>query len=106
MFLKKQGLPNHTMFCRKKWLLFILLVLHLCYCFMLPVQLYARSTVLTQDHQLVTQEIRYNMPEAGEVFLIWGINGWNIVPEEIRQIGAEVKKLYAHQNIIKKDYLI
>jgi hypothetical protein len=45
---------------------------------------------------LVTQEIRYHMPEAGEVFLGWGINGWNVVPEEIRLAGTEVRNEVMH----------
>ena len=45
-----------------------MLAMLLCYCFTHP-------TLLFADSPLVTQEIRYDMPEAGEVFLIWGING-------------------------------
>ncbi len=33
---------------------------------------------------LVTQELRYHAPRASEVYLVWGINGWQAVPEEIR----------------------
>lgn len=32
----------------------------------------------------VTLKIRYHSPEAGEVFFLWGINGWNLVPVEIQ----------------------
>jgi hypothetical protein len=55
------------------------------------------STVLSRQFQrlesglevrLVTQEIRYLMPEAGEVFLVWGVNGWQPVPEEIWPVGT------------------
>lgn len=28
-----------------------------------------------------TLEIQYRSPEAGEVFLVWGVNGWNAPPE-------------------------
>jgi hypothetical protein len=35
-------------------------------------------------------EIQYDHPEAGEVFLIWGINGWQAVPEELRPAGTTV----------------
>jgi hypothetical protein len=40
---------------------------------------------------LLTHEIRYTMPEASTVTLVWGINGWRIVPEELRPAGTEVK---------------
>ena len=40
---------------------------------------------------LVTQEIQYHLPEAGEVFLVWGINGWQTLPEEIRPAGTHIK---------------
>jgi hypothetical protein len=43
------------------------------------------------DVPLVTQEIRYYMPEAGEVYLVWGVNGWQVTPEELRPAGTEVK---------------
>jgi ABC-type polysaccharide/polyol phosphate export permease/4-amino-4-deoxy-L-arabinose transferase-like glycosyltransferase len=43
------------------------------------------------DTPPVTQEIRYRMPEAGEVFLVWGINGWAVVTEETRPAGTRVK---------------
>jgi hypothetical protein len=51
---------------------------------------------------LVTQEIRYHMPEAGEVFLGWGINGWNVVPEEIRLAGTEVRNEVMHTPMIRE----
>jgi lipopolysaccharide transport system permease protein len=44
----------------------------------------------SQNQPIVTQEIRYHMLEAGEVFLVWGIDGWNVVPEENRPVGTEV----------------
>jgi hypothetical protein len=40
--------------------------------------------------RLVTQEMRYRMPEADEVFLVWGINGWSVVPAAIRPAGTVV----------------
>jgi hypothetical protein len=35
-------------------------------------------------------EIQYVHPEAGEVFLVWGINGWKVVPEELRPAGTTI----------------
>jgi hypothetical protein len=44
--------------------------------------------IVLADDPLVTQEIRYYMPDAGEVILVWGINGWAAVPEEMRFAGT------------------
>ncbi|MDH4137090.1 MAG: GDSL-type esterase/lipase family protein [Anaerolineae bacterium] len=54
------------------------------------------SVTRVQDVPLVTREIRYHMPEAGEVYLLWGINGWAVVPQEIRPAGTVVKDLVMH----------
>ena len=51
---------------------------------------------------LVTQEIRYHMPEAGEVFLVWGINGWNVVPEENRPVGTEINDKVMHTPMVQE----
>ena len=39
---------------------------------------------------LITQEFFYRLPQAGEVFLVWGVDGWNVVPEELRPPGTVV----------------
>jgi hypothetical protein len=49
-----------------------------------------------QGQALVTREIRYRIPEAEEVFLIWGINGWWVAPEEIRPPETVVKNSVMH----------
>ncbi|MBE0568950.1 MAG: glycosyltransferase family 39 protein [Deltaproteobacteria bacterium] len=36
-------------------------------------------------------EFRYKAPEAGEVFLVWGIQGWQVLPEADRPPGTVVK---------------
>lgn len=41
--------------------------------------------------QTIQQEIHYRMPEAGEVWLVWGINGWQPVPESLRPTGTVLK---------------
>lgn len=41
--------------------------------------------------QPVSMEIAYHMPDAGEVFLVWGINGWSILPGELRPSGTTVR---------------
>jgi hypothetical protein len=46
--------------------------------------------------RLVAQEFRYHMPEAGEVFLVWGVNGWAVVPEATRPAETVVKDAVMH----------
>ncbi len=36
-------------------------------------------------------EINYQAPEAGEVVLVWGIDGWQVLPEESRPAGTWVE---------------
>jgi len=40
---------------------------------------------------VVTQEIWYTAPEAGRVFLVWGVDGWQQVPESIWPAGSILK---------------
>jgi 4-amino-4-deoxy-L-arabinose transferase-like glycosyltransferase len=92
----QQGLPHRTLSVTVWWSLRCLLVVLLCYCLAQSSLVYAHGTTLTQDPPPVTQEIRYHMPEAGEVFLIWGVNGWAVVPEENRPAGTVVKDRVMH----------
>ncbi|NJM70784.1 MAG: hypothetical protein HC862_11445 [Scytonema sp. RU_4_4] len=39
----------------------------------------------------MTQEIRYQMAEAKQVFLVWGVNGWKLVPETQQPAGTVLK---------------
>jgi hypothetical protein len=52
------------------------------------------------DAALVTQEIRYDLPAASQVSLIWGIDGWRIAPEDLRPAGTEVKDNVMHTPMI------
>jgi len=54
-----------------------------------------------QSQRLVAQEIRYDMPEAGEVFLVWRINGWRVVPEENRPARTMVKDAVMHTQMAR-----
>jgi len=46
---------------------------------------------LTLNHpSIVTQEIHYQMHDAGEVTLVWGINGWKRIDEGLRPPGTRV----------------
>jgi lipopolysaccharide transport system permease protein len=85
----QQHLSRRSLSSAVLWSLRCLLVGLLCFCFQ-------RSMLLLADNSLVTQEIRYHMPEAGEVFLVWGINGWAIAPEENRPPGTVVKDGVMH----------
>lgn len=38
----------------------------------------------------VILEFRYHQPQAGEVFLVWGVNGWAPVPEDLRAPGTRL----------------
>ena len=44
------------------------------------------------EKSLVTLEIQYEVPAAGAVELVWGINGWQPVKEEIRPQGTKLRK--------------
>lgn len=58
-----------------------------CFAICLAVILAQPQSVLA-DEPLVTQEIRYFMPDAGQVNLVWGVNGWQPVREELRPAGT------------------
>ena len=42
--------------------------------------------------RMLTREIRYHMPEAGEVWLVWGVNGWHRLPETAQPSGTMIGK--------------
>src|SRR5262249_15678123 len=69
---------------------FLLAVL-ICYSALPATQLFAHGAARTQDPPVVTQRIRYHQDEAGELFLVWGVNGWGLVPEAQRPAGTVVK---------------
>jgi hypothetical protein len=54
-------------------------------------QPHAQSPEYAASAPLVAQEIRYHMPEADVVSLVWGINGWHIAPQEIWPAGTQIK---------------
>ncbi|HSL05480.1 MAG TPA: hypothetical protein VK901_18285, partial [Nitrospiraceae bacterium] len=53
--------------------------------------------------QLVTREIRYHAPEAGEVWLVWGINGWQHVPDAMRPPGTIVPDKVMQTPLVRID---
>src|ERR1043165_6546479 len=50
----------------------------------------------------VTQEIRYFSKEATEVYLVWGVNNWNIPGEAYRPAGSFVKEGLLYTPMTKK----
>ncbi len=76
-------------------LLYYFLAFLLCYFCWQPA-VFANSITNSSPQTLVTQEIRYSLPEAGEVFLVWGVNGWATVPEAERPSGTAIKNKIMH----------
>ena len=50
----------------------------------------------------VTQEIRYTNSEAGEVLLVWGYNGWKLVPEGRRPEGTTVESGSVRMRMVRE----
>ena len=40
---------------------------------------------------LITLEVRYELPAAGEVIFVWGVNGWLPVAEDLRPPGTVIR---------------
>jgi hypothetical protein len=51
----------------------------------------AGADLKQQAPRLVAQEIRYRLSEAGQVFLVWGTDGWKFEPEERRPAGTVIE---------------
>lgn len=64
--------------------------------FMQVETIFVNSTASTENKPLVTLEFVYQLQEAGEVFFVWGINGWAIVEPEQQPSGTTVKKSMMH----------
>ncbi len=77
---------------RGKGLVHLLLRFGCWYSLLQPAFLLAYSETPVAPQSLITQEIRYHMAEAGEVFLVWGINGWTVLPKELQPPDTVVKQ--------------
>jgi len=68
----------------------------------------ALDSTATPGQPLVTQQIRYHIPQAGEVFLLWGVNGWQTVPEAARPSGTEIKDklMRTPMNHVNDDFVV
>src|SRR6187431_307681 len=45
----------------------------------------------SSEKPMVSLEVHYEIPAAGAVELIWGVNGWQPVQEEIRPLGTKLR---------------
>jgi hypothetical protein len=61
-----------------------------------------QASVSAAEVPVVTQEICYHVPGASKVFLVWGINGWVVVPEENRLAGTVVKNDVMHTPMVRE----
>jgi lipopolysaccharide transport system permease protein len=62
----------------------------------------ADAGIAAQEQPLVAIEIRYDMPEAGQVVLVWGIDGWTAVREEIRPAGTTLVDSVMHTPMLRR----
>lgn len=51
----------------------------------------ANSPTSPNTQPLVTHELRYHQPEAGEAILVWGINKWSKLPESQWPPGTKIQ---------------
>jgi arylsulfatase A-like enzyme len=57
-----------------------------------------------EEKPMVKQEIRYVSGEATEVYMVWGINNWNIPDEQSRPEGSFIKENLLYTPMKKKPY--
>lgn len=55
--------------------------------------LFAREVAHAQEPSFVTLELRYPAAPTHEIFLVWGVNGWSLVPETVRPAGTFVDRV-------------
>jgi hypothetical protein len=48
------------------------------------------------DIPLITKKFRYHAPGAAEVWLAWGIDGWQLAPQSVRPSGTAIKDNKLH----------
>lgn len=61
------------------------------------------APLIRANNTLITQEIRYYMPEANEVYLVWGINGWQPVSLNTQPTGTTVDVVMFTPMILEGD---
>ena len=71
-----------------------------CCVLMLPPD---HASLASTAPSLVKIEIRYELPAAGDVLLVWGVNGWRPVTEAIRPSGTVIHKEVMSTPMVIKD---
>lgn len=61
------------------------------------------ESLVTKSQPLARRQFRFVMPEAGEVSLVWGINGWQGAPEAFHPVGTKVKDHVLHTPMNRQD---
>jgi hypothetical protein len=71
-----------------------------------PIPVMQEASILVQTNLMLTDDgavwkitgapmvshlIRYHLPEADQVELVWGINGWHLLPEKVRPAGTALE---------------
>lgn len=54
------------------------------------------AAISAQNLPALTHEFRYHLPDADTVFLVWGIDGWNPVPDSLRPAGTQIENGVMH----------
>jgi len=74
--------------CRKRTLLFFnLFLLGGIFLWNTPIT----GAQLATTEKIINIEVRYFAPEAGIVYFVWGIDGWQIVPQELLTEGSSIQ---------------
>lgn len=60
------------------------------------------AVVEIEQENIMEQEFLYSMPEAGEVTLVWGMDGWNTLPESLRPSGTRIINNVMHTPMAKE----
>lgn len=99
----EQGPRLHIYSSMIRWCLCSLVILLAAYYVVQPLPLRARAAGPVQELPLVMVEIRYSIPEADEVFLVWGMNGWQQVPPEAQPVGTVIKDSLSYTPMERMD---
>ncbi|MGC3974331.1 MAG: hypothetical protein QM771_08135 [Nitrospira sp.] len=58
---------------------------------------------VAESQPVARKQFHFVMPEAGHVFLVWGINGWQAAPESFRPAGTLIKDHVLHTPMNQQD---
>jgi hypothetical protein len=87
---------------RRLWVWLIPSLLLTCFCILGELLLLPSGSV-AQEVPTVTVEIRYEIADAGEVYLVWGINGWETIPLENRPAGTRLREGIMQSPMVRDD---